>query len=91
MVCPICRHDAPYTRAQLAQRQQELDRNPTLDIYPCPDCGGTDYMLSQVNLNQAPLRPYDGIFRRELKAGALIPRRSLWYRLLEWWRSLWTS
>jgi hypothetical protein len=92
MVCEVCRHDAPYTRNQLVRRQQELDRNPTIDIYPCPDCGGTDYMLSTVNLDQAPPRQYDGILTNKpptFKVYTPTPRRSLWSRLTEWWRHLW--
>ena len=85
MVCDVCRHDAPYTHAQLAQRQQELDRNPTIAIYPCPDCGGRDYMLSTVNLDQEPPRHYAGILSN--KPLAPVRRRSLWYRLAEWWWS----
>jgi hypothetical protein len=71
MVCNVCRHDAPYTRAQLARRQQELDRNPTLDVYPCPDCGGRDYMLATVNIDKEPLQQYEGILstdKRQLAA-----------------------
>lgn len=86
MVCDVCRHDAPYTQAQLARRQQELDRNPTIDVYPCPDCGGRDYMLSTINIGTEPPSLYDGILSSKPPKP---PRRSWWYRLGEWWRGLW--
>lgn len=54
MICKVCKYDAPYSYAQRDRRMAELDRNPTLDIFPCPDCGGTDYMLSCVNLGKEP-------------------------------------
>jgi hypothetical protein len=100
MICPICRHDAPYTKLQWERRKRELERNPDIDIYPCPDCGGTDYMLSTVNIDQPPL-PYDGMLAPPLSpptgtAEAMVaalkraprgvgrPPRSLWARLLDW-------
>ena len=61
MTCEVCRHDAPYTQAQLERRKRELDRDPTISVYPCPDCGGTDYMLSTVNLDRPPPPTYDGM------------------------------
>lgn len=91
MVCEVCRHDAPYTRSQLARRQQELDRNPTLDVFPCPDCGGHDYMLSTVNLDAEPPRAYGGILADKPPKRTQPPRRSLWARLGIWWRGLWRS
>ncbi len=87
MVCDVCRHDAPYTRSQLARRQQELDRNPTIDVYPCPDCGGRDYMLSEVNINAEPPPHYDGILANKRYPPLPPPRRrrTLWQWIKRQW------
>jgi hypothetical protein len=91
MPCDVCKHDAPYTQAQLDRRKHELERSPNVGVYPCPECGGTDYMLSTANLNQAPPRPYDGILTTAQERAAIAkqrprqPPRSLWARLIDWW------
>lgn len=95
MVCEVCRHDAPYTSAQLAHRRQQLinwaQSDPTIGIYPCPVCGGRDYMLSTINIDQEPPQVYEGMLtNRPIRLAKQIrPRRSWWYRLGEWWRRLW--
>ena len=69
MVCPTCQHDAPYSQLQWDKRKRELERDPRIGVFPCPDCGGTDYMLSRINIDVPPPAVYDGMLARKPPTG----------------------
>jgi hypothetical protein len=46
--CWNCLRWAPDSRRQLQNRRRNAARGG--DFFPCPECGGTDYMLSEVKL-----------------------------------------
>lgn len=91
MVCDVCKFDAPFSQSQLQRRQEEINRN-RIGIFPCPECGGTDYMLSEINIGKDPPRVYEGILMRKSRRPIVMtkqlkqPPSSLWKRLLNWWR-----
>jgi hypothetical protein len=47
---------------QLEGRKETLAKYPNTDRFPCPVCGGTEYMLSTINLNAPEPDEYRGIF-----------------------------
>jgi hypothetical protein len=45
MTCPYCReHFAARSAERLTWRRERIDSVPQADVYPCPRCGGKDWI-----------------------------------------------
>lgn len=63
MTCKICIEWVPQSREQLENRRKNLRESPHVEVFHCPNCGGTDYMTCETRISGKPKIQWDWTIR----------------------------